>query len=148
MTTVHRLTDPPGQIRRRVTGTPAEVAATVALVRQSGRYLSCTTPRQLDPADPRVTVIVTLHAPTPTRPVRRTRRRWVKPTVIAATSAAALAAAGYGLVQLAHAVARQASTHASTIAGALLLIGVVLILAALARGKVCTGLHCTGCRRH
>ncbi|MEH0821518.1 MULTISPECIES: hypothetical protein [unclassified Micromonospora] len=131
----HRL----NVLARRVVGTPAEVAATVALVRDSGRLLSMTHPRQI-PGTDRVTVTVRFldtSAPAPA-PVRRLRRGHV---IAAGTVLAvgAVAAVGYLAVQLVDAI----RSAAPLIAGVVL---VLVVLALLLGGKSgCTGLHCSGC---
>jgi hypothetical protein len=135
--------------RRRVTGTAEEVAATVAIVRNSGHLVACTAPRQLHPHDPRVTVIVTVRdLTTADVPVRRRTRRWVKPTVITAGTAVTLAGLGYALSIAVASAARAVATPA--VLGALFVL--VLIIAAAIRltrgGSGCAGLHCSGCGRH
>ena len=150
MTTIARTAAVPGRpdlVRRRVVGTPTEVAATVAVLANTGRLVSATTPRQLDPHNPTVTVIVTaqLRPTTAARPRASARPRWVKPTVIAAASLAAVAGAGYALMLATRAVVHQAVTHWPTIVAVVVLVALVLI--ALAR-KACPGLHCSGCSKH
>jgi lysylphosphatidylglycerol synthetase-like protein (DUF2156 family) len=151
MTTVARTATVPGRpdlIRRRITGTPTEVAATVAMLADTGRLVAATTPRQLDPRDPSVTVIVTARLrPTITAPApARSRARWVKPTVIVTASAAALAATGYGLMVLTRTVVQQTAAHWPGIVGVLVIVALVLI--GLGRTTGCPGLHCFGCRDH
>jgi hypothetical protein len=137
-----------GQTRRRVTGTPEEVAATVALVRQSGRFLAVTTPRHLDPADLRVTVIVTLRTHDGPISAPRAHRRWVKPIVIATAGTATLASTGYGLVVLVQHLARAVVSIAPALVGGLAVLTFVLMLATCAGRGGCVGLHCPGCGRH
>ena len=130
----------PAVVARRIVGTPAEVAATVALVRDSGRLLSMTNPEQL-PGGDRVTVTVRfLDTPTQAPPVvRRLRRGHV---IAAATipGVAAVAGVGYAAVQLTNAV----RSAAPLIAGVVL---VLVVLAVLLRSRKtdCVGLHCSGC---
>lgn len=150
MTTIARAAAVPGRpdlVRRRVVGTPAEVAATLTLLAITGRLVAATTPRQLDPYGPAVTVIVTarLRPATATRSRGSARPRWVKPTVIATASLATVAGAGYALILATRAVVHQAAAHWPTIVAVIVLVALVLI--ALAR-KACPGLHCSGCSRH
>ncbi|MFG3704749.1 hypothetical protein ACGF7U_08460 [Micromonospora sp. NPDC047670] len=130
----------PTVIARRVVGTPAEVAATVALVRDSGRLVSMTAPRQM-PGDPRVTVTVRFldnNDPGPAA-VRRLRRGHLV-AAVAVPAVGALAAAGYLPAQLVDAV----RSAAPLIAGVVLVL--VVIVALLRRsGRCCPGLHCPGC---
>ncbi|MFI7607442.1 hypothetical protein ACIBTV_20170 [Micromonospora sp. NPDC049366] len=130
----------PTVVARRIVGTPAEVAASVALVRDSGRLLSMTTPRQI-PGDRRVTVTVRFlnhdrHAPAP---VRRLRRGPVI-AAIAVPAVGAVAAVGYLAAGLVTAI-RGAFP---LILGGLL---VLVVIALLLRGsdRCCPGLHCPGC---
>ncbi len=115
------------------------------MLANTGRLVAATTPRQLDPRDPAVTLIVTARlrptvtAPPPARP------RWVKPTVIVTTSAAALAATGYGLMVLTRTVVQQTAAHWPGVVAVLVLVALVLIAL---RRKACHGLHCSGCRNH
>lgn len=152
MTAIDRIDSrtpiPYGQIRRRVTGTAEEVAATVALVLQSGRLLTVTTPRQLDPSDPRVTVIVTLRDQPAVRVTRlRVRRRWVKPVAIAGTATTVLGGAGYGLLLLTQAASRAVAAPA-TLGALFLIVLVVALVRWVNRPSGCSGLHCSGCGRH
>jgi hypothetical protein len=141
-----RLTPSAGTVYRQVTGTAEEVAATVAIVRNSGHLLACTPPRQLGPDDPRVTVIVTVRAAafTPARPVRR----WVKPTVITGAVVLTIAGIGYTLSILAASAARAVATPA--VLGCLFILAVIAAVAlrSIRNGKDCPGLHCSGCGRH
>lgn len=138
-TQLARHTNRSGVLVRRVVGTPAEVAATVALVRNSGRLLSMTNPQQI-PGDNRVTVTVRFldtARPAPAL-VRRLRRGHV---IAAATIPAvgALVGVGYLVAQLVHAV----RVAFPLIAGVVL---VLVVLALLLRSKqACAGLHCSGC---
>jgi hypothetical protein len=142
-----RIAARPGLIYRSVTGTPAEVAATVAMIRDTGRLVAATAPRQLAAADSRVTVVVTVREPLTAAPMpRRRSRRWVAPTVIAVPSVAVVAAAGYGLIVLARNVVQQVTALWPAVVGALLLVALVLIV--LGRKARCPGLHCFDCRSH
>ncbi|MGK5522433.1 hypothetical protein ACSNN9_24190 [Micromonospora sp. URMC 107] len=130
----------PTVIARRVVGTPAEVAATVALVRDSGRLVSMTKPRQM-PGDSRVTVTVRFidnNGPAPAA-VRRLRRGHLV-AAVAVPTVGALAAAGYLASQLVDA----ARSAVPAIAGVVL---VLIVIALLLRrsGRCCPGLHCPGC---
>ncbi|MFG1886668.1 hypothetical protein ACGFIR_02195 [Micromonospora sp. NPDC049051] len=130
----------PTVIARRVVGTPAEVAATVALVRDSGRLVSMTAPRQM-PGDPRVTVTVRFldnNGPAPAA-VRRLRRGHVV-AAVAVPTVGALAAAGYLAAQLVNAV----RSMVPLIAGVVLVLIVVALLLRRS-GRCCPGLHCPGC---
>ncbi|MEV6810716.1 hypothetical protein [Micromonospora sp. NPDC051296] len=127
-------------VARRIVGTPAEVAATVALVRDSGRLLSMTTPEQLPDGD-RVTVTVRfLDTPTPAAPVVRRLRRGHIIAAATVPAVAAVAGVGYAAVQLTNAV----RSAAPLIAGVVL---VLVLLAVLLRSRKtgCVGLHCSGC---
>ncbi|MEV0878243.1 hypothetical protein AB0I85_10485 [Micromonospora echinofusca] len=131
----------PTVIARRVVGTPAEVAATVALVRDSGRLVSMTAPRQM-PGDPRVTVTVRFldnHGPAPAA-VRRLRRGHVV-AAVAVPAVGAIAAAGYLAAQLVDAV----RSAVPLIAGVVLVLIVVVALLLRRSGRCCPGLHCPGC---
>ena len=152
MTTITRADVPhrPDLVRRRVTGTPSEVAATVALIRDSGHLVATSAPRQMDPADPRVTVYVTVH------PVRQTavarpavRRRWVRPVVIAGgitVTLAGLLVGGYLLLRQAlHAVS---TGSPAVIAVVLVVVALVLLLVGRAKSAGCSGIHCGGCGGH
>ncbi|WFE45694.1 hypothetical protein [Verrucosispora sp. WMMD1129] len=141
-TQLARVQRRPVALARRVVGTPAEVAATVALVRDSGRLLSMTAPEQL-PGSDRVTVTVRfLDTPTAAPPVvRRLRRGHVIAAAATVPGIAAVAGVGYAAVQITNAVR----------AAAPLIAGVVLVLVVLAvllrsRTSSCVGLHCSGCR--
>ncbi|MFE9651557.1 hypothetical protein [Micromonospora sp. NPDC006431] len=129
-----------GALTRRIVGTPAEVAATVAVLRDSGRLTFMDQPRQHPDGD-RVTVTVRFldtARPAPA-PVRRLRRG---PIIAAATlpTLGVLAGVGYLAAQLVHTV--RAAFPA--------VVGVVLVLVVLAlllgrRKAKCAGLHCSGC---
>ncbi|RAO23351.1 hypothetical protein MED15_01191 [Micromonospora noduli] len=130
----------PAVVARRIVGTPTEVAATVALVRDSNRLLSMSEPRLL-PGDSRVTVTVRFldtNRPTPA-PARRVNRGRVAAAVVL-PAVGALAAVGYLAAQLVQAI--RAAFPA--------LAGVVLVLIVIAlllrrSGRCCPGLHCPGC---
>lgn len=117
---------------RFAVGTPAEVAAIVARVRESGRLVSITLPR-LD-ARGRTFVYVTFR----TLPDRRQARR--RRLLIAAAVLAAVLlplAAVWMLLKALAAVFPYA-------VGALLIVGLALWLPG--HSGACTGLHCKGCR--
>ncbi|MFY1625865.1 hypothetical protein ACN268_22120 [Micromonospora sp. WMMD735] len=138
MTRTHLArTRPPasGALVRRVVGTPAEVAATIALVRDSGRLLSMTRPQQL-PDGRRVTVTIRFLDPRPIR-VRRSRRG----LAIAVPAVGLVAVAGYLTVQL----VRAALTMLPLIAGGVLVLAVIAVLLRRSSGRCCPGLHCPGC---
>ncbi|ADL43585.1 hypothetical protein [Micromonospora aurantiaca (nom. illeg.)] len=132
----------PTTLTRRIVGTPAEVAAALAVLRESGRLMFADRPHQH--ADGRVTVTVRFlnTARTTPPPVRRLRRgRVIAATAITTTAVGALAGIGYLATQVAHTVQRNAPA----------VVGVVLVLLVLAvlllRRKVtCGGLHCSGCQ--
>ncbi|MFF0658483.1 hypothetical protein [Micromonospora tulbaghiae] len=138
----HRTPTPPGTLTRRVVGTPAEVAAALAVLRESGRLMFADRPHQH--ADGRVTVTVRFLNTARTTPpvVRRLRRgRVIAATAITTTALGTLAGIGYLATQVAHTVQRNAPA----------IVGVALVLLVLAvlllRRKVtCGGLHCSGCR--
>ncbi|MET7749327.1 hypothetical protein [Micromonospora sp. NPDC005367] len=130
----------PAVVARRIIGTPAEVAASVALVRDSGRLLSMTSPRQLS-GDPRVTVTVRFldtgrSAPAPVRRLRH------GPLVaaIAVPAVGVIAAVGYLAAQLVQAIRAAFPLIAG---GALVLLVIALLLRK--SGRCCPGLHCPGC---
>ena len=131
-------------LRRTITGTPAEVAATVARVRRTGRLVAMTVPRPVGPTDPRVAVVVIVRPTANPAPPRRSRRRWVKPTVITLAAVGTVAGIGYGLIALLHSLARAVATPAA-LGGAFLLVLALVLIGA--RGG-CPGLHCSGCGRH
>lgn len=132
----------PTTLTRRIVGTPAEVAAALAVLRESGRLMYADRPHQH--ADGRVTVTVRFlnTARTTPPPVRRLRRvRVIAATAITTTAVGALAGIGYLAAQVAHTVQRNAPA----------VVGVVLVLIVLAvlllhRKATCTGLHCSGCQ--
>ncbi|WP_435121254.1 hypothetical protein [Micromonospora tulbaghiae] len=138
----HRTPTPPGTLTRRVVGTPAEVAAALAVLRESGRLMFADRPHQH--ADGRVTVTVRFLDTARTAPpvVRRVRRgRVIAATAITTAAVGALAGIGYLAAQVAHTVQRNAPA----------VVGVVLVLLVLAvlllrRKTTCGGLHCSGCQ--
>ncbi|MDW3850999.1 hypothetical protein NMK34_30775 [Micromonospora sp. BRA006-A] len=130
-------------LTRRVVGTPAEVAAALAVLRESGRLMFADRPHQH--ADGRVTVTVRFLDTARTTPppvVRRLRRgRVIAATAIVTAAVGALAGIGYLAVEVAHTVQRNAPA----------VVGVVLVLLVLAvlllrRKATCGGLHCSGCQ--
>lgn len=139
----------PYLIARRISGTPAEVAAAVALLRQSGRLVAMTVPRQYPGDLRRVWVDVHMHAPA-TRPAVTTyphrrrlvrRRRWL----VAAGAAAAAVVVVVGVVWLAVTVVAAVVAVLPVIVGALVVLGLAWL--ALGRaGVCCPGLHCPGCK--
>ncbi|SDY44649.1 hypothetical protein SAMN05444365_102287 [Micromonospora pattaloongensis] len=143
-----RVSSRPPALTRRVVGTPAEVAATVALVRDSGRLLSMTQPRQI-PGSDRVTVTVRfLDTPGPAPAAVRRLRRGHVIAAVTVPALGALAGIGYLAVQLVDYLAVQlvdaVRTAFPAIAGVVL---VLVVLAALLRGKSgCGGIHCSGCK--
>ena len=133
----------PTTLTRRVVGTPAEVAAALAVLRESGRLMFADRPRQ--DADGRVTVTVRFLDTARTAPppvVRRLRRsRVIAATAITTAAVGVLAGVGYLAAQVAYTVQRNAPA----------VVGVVLVLIVLAvlllrRKATCGGLHCSGCR--
>ncbi|MFG3681830.1 hypothetical protein ACGF5H_17170 [Micromonospora chalcea] len=132
----------PTTLTRRVVGTPAEVAAALAVLRESGRLMFADRPHQHP--DGRVTVTVRFLNTARTAPpvVRRLRRgRVIAATAITTAAVGALAGIGYLAAQVAHTVQRNAPA----------VVGVVLVLLVLAvlllrRKATCGGLHCSGCQ--
>ncbi|MFI7304416.1 hypothetical protein ACIBM8_14510 [Micromonospora aurantiaca] len=132
----------PTTLTRRIVGTPAEVAAALAVLRESGRLMFADRPHHH--ADGRVTVTVRFLDTARTTPppvVRRLRRgRVIAATATTTTAVGALAGIGYLATQVAHTVER----NAPAVVGVVL---VLLVLAVLLRRKAtCGGLHCSGCR--
>ncbi|TDB81491.1 hypothetical protein [Micromonospora sp. KC721] len=134
----------PGPIvARRVVGTPGEVAAVVATLRDSNRLVGMSLPAQMPHDDGRVWVTVRFidrpraaRAAVPARAVRR----WPVVTAVAVPAATVVAVAGYLAVQLVTAL----------IALLPLLAGGAFVLAVLAlllrrSGVCCPGLRCPGC---
>lgn len=121
-------------IRRQIVADPVKVAATVALVRRSGRLVDMTRPRQLP--DGRALVVVTLRP----RPDPRIARRRTA-VAIAASVAAALAYVTYLITQLVEWLA----AHIEWLTAAVLLLVVVAFLRPNHRA-ICPGLHCSGCK--
>lgn len=132
----------PTTLTRRVVGTPAEVAAALAVLRESGRLMFADRPHQHP--DGRVTVTVRFLNTARTAPpvVRRLRRgRVIAATAITTAAVGALAGIGYLAAQVAYTVQRNAPA----------VVGVVLVLLVLAvlllrRKATCGGLHCAGCQ--
>ncbi|MFG1716963.1 hypothetical protein [Micromonospora sp. NPDC049203] len=138
----HRTESPSGALTRRVIGTPAEVAAALAVLRESGRLMFADRPRQHP--DGRVTVTVRFLDTARTAPpvVRRLRRgRVIAATAITTAAAGALAGIGYLAVQVAHTVQRNAPAAVGVV-----LVLIVLAVLLLRRKATCAGLHCSGCR--
>ncbi|MFD6691308.1 hypothetical protein [Micromonospora aurantiaca (nom. illeg.)] len=132
----------PTTLTRRIVGTPAEVAAALAVLRESGRLMFADRPHQH--ADGRVTVTVRFLDTARTAPpvVRRLRRgRVIAATAITTVAVGVLAGLGYLVAQVAYTVQRNAPA----------VVGVVLVLLVLAvlllrRKATCGGLHCSGCQ--
>ncbi|MET8197136.1 hypothetical protein ABZU22_25295 [Micromonospora sp. NPDC005222] len=132
----------PTTLTRRVVGTPAEVAAALAVLRESGRLMFADRPHQHP--DGRVTVTVRFLNTARTAPpvVRRLRRgRVIAAIAITTAAVGALAGIGYLAAQVAYTVQRNAPA----------VVGVVLVLLVLAvlllrRKATCGGLHCSGCQ--
>ncbi|MBX7269631.1 hypothetical protein KIF24_28880 [Micromonospora sp. Llam7] len=134
---------PGAVVSRRVVGTPGEVAAVVATLRDANRLVGMTLPAQMPHGDGRVWVTVRIidrprAARTTTPP--RVGRRWPVVTAVAVPATTAVAVAGYLAVQIVTAL----------IALLPLLAGGAFVLAVLAlllrrSGVCCPGLHCPGC---
>ncbi|GAA1879183.1 hypothetical protein [Asanoa iriomotensis] len=153
MTTQLAPTDPrprvtPYTIDRRISGTPAEVAATVATLRTSARLIAMSLPRQVADDPARVWVRVRILAPRPRtavhatpRPVRRVvRRRW--PVAVGVTAAGAAATgAVWAVVTFLAALA----AHWPAVVGVLVLLSLLWLSLGRA-GVCCPGLHCPGCK--
>ncbi|WP_409073659.1 hypothetical protein [Micromonospora chalcea] len=133
----------PTTLTRRIVGTPAEVAAALTVLRESGRLMFTDRPHQHP--DGRVTVTVRFLNTARTTPppvVRRLRRgRVIAATAITTTALGTLAGIGYLAAQLAHTVQR----NAPAVVGVVLVL-LVLALLLLRRKATCGGLHCSGCR--
>ncbi|MGW8647375.1 hypothetical protein [Micromonospora chalcea] len=132
----------PTTLTRRIVGTPAEVAAALAVLRESGRLMFADRPHQH--ADGRVTVTVRFvdTARTAPPPVRRLRRgRVIAATAITTAAVGALAGIGYLAAQVAHTVQR----NAPAVVGVALVL-IVLAVLLLRRKVTCGGLHCSGCQ--
>ncbi|MEU3114704.1 hypothetical protein ABZ652_11545 [Micromonospora chalcea] len=133
----------PATLTRRIVGTPAEVAAALAVLRESGRLMFADRPHQHP--DGRVTVTVRFLDTARTTPppvVRRLRRgRVIAATAITTTALGTLAGIGYLAAQVAHTVQR----NAPAVVGVVLVL-LVLALLLLRRKATCGGLHCSGCR--
>ncbi|MBU8857984.1 MULTISPECIES: hypothetical protein [unclassified Micromonospora] len=132
----------PTTLTRRIVGTPTEVAAALAVLRESGRLMFADRPHQH--ADGRVTVTVRFldTARTTPPPVRRLRRgRVIAATAITTAAVGALAGIGYLATQVAHTVQR----NAPAVVGVALVL-IVLAVLLLRRKVTCGGLHCSGCQ--
>ncbi|MEV5690710.1 hypothetical protein [Micromonospora globbae] len=131
-------------VARRVVGTPGEVAAVVATLRDSNRLLSMSMPAQMPNGDGRVWVTVRfIDRPRAARAAAPTRagRRWPVVTAVAVPSTAAVAVAGYLTVQLVTALI----ALLPLLAGGLLVLAVLTLLLRRS-GVCCPGLHCPGCK--
>ena len=147
---VRRTQVTPYTMERRIEGAPAEVAATVARVRRSGRLVAMTTPRLSPTGDGTVYVNVRFLAPPPSRTARPVaiRLRTIRRTAI---RVAAIAVLVVGLAAVAvYAVMRLVAEliHLLPVLGGALVL-LLLVWSALGRAGVCPGLHCPGCaHRH
>lgn len=152
---VDQLPARPDLLRRTVTGTPAEVAATLAMVRDRGYLVAATAPRQVHNDPRRVTATVSLRRvpALPALPIRRRpsiARQLARPLAITGGVLAGLGGLGFGLYLLVRSTV-QAAASASPVALAVLAVVALGVLALAVRSKVpsCSGLHCGGCRgRH
>jgi hypothetical protein len=141
--------DAPGIIRRHVTGTAEEIKVTLDLLRHSGTLVSASAPRQLGPADPRVTVLVRVRdsasttAPAP-RPVPP--RRWVKPVVIGGTFFILVAGIVIGGYLAAREIVTAAAGKPLAAVGLLAVVAALVLVVKAGRSNgACMGLHCSGC---
>ncbi|WP_328853380.1 hypothetical protein OG994_12715 [Micromonospora globbae] len=130
-------------VNRRIVGTPAEVAAAVATLRDADRLLSMSIPRQMPGTDPRVWVTVRfIDRPRPARTVyARSRRRAVTVAAVAVPATVAVAVAGWVAVQLVTALI----ALLPVLAGGLFVLAVIALLLRRS-GVCCPGLHCPGCK--
>ncbi|GAA4963833.1 hypothetical protein [Actinoplanes utahensis] len=141
----------PGILRRRVTGTPSEIDATVSLLRHSGALVSASVPCQVGPTDPRVTVIVRVRENALTytpAPLPASSRPWVKPVAIAAavlTLVAGLLIGGYLAAQQIITAATSSGSGIAAIGFLIVVAGLLLLVRAGRRSGACMGLHCSGC---
>jgi hypothetical protein len=149
--TAEKLQDRPDLIRRRVTGTPAEVEATLGMVRAQGHLVAATMPAVVHGDRHRVTTLVTLRV-VPLSPIvpaaaPRPVRRWVKPVSIAGGIVTSLAGLGWLLYVLIGATvhAAAAASPVALFVLAVLVIGPVLLLRRKS-GSSCSGIHCGGCK--
>jgi hypothetical protein len=137
----------PFTTERRVVGTPAEVAATVDLVRRSGRLVAMTTPRPTSDGNGSVVWVNVRFLAVPvrtTRPAATDRRRTVVRSV-GRVAAVAVPAAGFAAF-LVYAVTQLVAALVALLpffGGALLVA--LAVWALLGRAGVCPGLHCPGC---
>lgn len=130
-------------VARRVVGTPSEVAATVATLRDSNRLVGMSMPAQMPGGDPRVWVTVRfIDRPRAARAAvpARTGRRWPVVTAVAVPATAAVVVAGYLAVQLVTALI----ALLPLLAGGLFVLAVIALLLRRS-GVCCPGLHCPGC---
>jgi hypothetical protein len=141
----------PDLISRWVTGTPTEVTATLALLRQSGHLVSSTAPKPINPAHPRdrrVIVLARVRTQVPdvheARPVRS--RAWVKPGVVVGSVLGGLFALGFLGYLLIGQIVNAAAAASSGVLGFVALVLIAVAVVAKARSKgACMGLHCSGC---
>jgi hypothetical protein len=140
----------PYTAERALIGTPAEVAATLDLIRRSGRLIAATRPRPMPEGDPRICVHVRFLV-TPVRSARQVtadRRRTVlraaaRVGAVAVPVTAFAAAVVYTLSRVVAEVIRLLPALAATA------IAVLIVWAVLGRaGVCCPGIHCPGCSHH
>ena len=132
----------PGVLTRKVVGTPAEVAATVALVRDSGRLLAMTRPQQVPGDSSRVWVAVRFLDRLQPAPVpARRARRWPLVLAIAVPMLTVAALVGYLVTQL----VQTAMASGPLILGALAALALAVLILRPHRAT-CPGLHCSGCK--
>lgn len=129
---------------RRVTGTPAHVAAVIAQLRYDGRLIHATAP-QWAPEGVTVTVRF-LDQPRPATAVAaRRRRRW--PVVVAVASSVVVVGgvATYAVIRLVDALV----DALPVILAVLALLALAAIVSGPARSRVvCVTMHGPGCRHH
>ena len=155
MTAIVRTAEAPANrpdlLRRTVTGTPAEVNATIERVRSRGFLVAETMPAQVHGDRHRVRVVVTL-SPVPIRPVQPTGPsfawRAVKPLLITGGVLAVLAGLGFGLYYLTQQTLRAAAAASPVALGFLVVVALVLFAVGRRKTGGCSGLHCGGCGGH
>ena len=133
---------------RQVTGSRAEVAAIVDVIRDSGKLLARTEPREVSAIDPRVYVYVRYLEPVPVEPAPARARSgfpWRRVLTGAAIAVGGLTLAGF-LLSLA---TRTLAAQLVAVVPALLGVAVAALLVVwflLGRAGRCPCLHCPGCR--
>ena len=128
---------------RRITGTPAKVAATIDQVRRSGRLVAMTNPRPTADGNVWVNVRFLTTPDLPTRQATDRRHPLLRTAGRIATVVIPVAGLTVGLI---YAVSRLIAALIPLLP--YLGVGLVLVLllwAALGRAGVCAGLHCPGC---